>query len=109
MVTGSRVTAPASFAGTWSTSIEQNIDDMMGLYRTLGFIQWKELGRSADNSAASWLGAVDRARQATRSDDLKQALEHIKLAQQIESEFPKFKALANQVIEALEEVIRCRQ
>lgn len=77
------------------------LETMMRMSRTVGKIQWQQLGEPAHKDAMGWLGHVDRATEATRAKDMTAAVAHMQLAHMIELDWPKFNMVSERVIKVL--------
>ena len=78
------------------------LDTMMSMTRTLGLVQWRQLGEDAANDGASWLGCIDRAIEAVTAKDIPTAEENLWLAREIEERWKTFNEVAIRIIRVLE-------
>lgn len=76
---------------------EINLELMLNTCRALGLAQWGALGASASNDRAAWVGAIDRAAEWVRSKNFKLALTNLRIAEAIESDWPRFNGVAERV------------
>jgi hypothetical protein len=80
-------------------TVGEEVHTMMSMSRTLGCIQWSQLGHP--EGWKQWVTCVDKAIEFADAKDLEAAIECFRAAQDLEEAHPEFTPMAHRVIEAL--------